>query len=104
MLECTAGYSDRLSRVQKSLLEEFLQPIIHMPRHPLTAVRFGVLASLSARQLVLRHFLRETAGALFAGLAAHSFLPLSSAGSAAFGLMLGFLAHAFGCPIPIRGA
>jgi hypothetical protein len=68
----------------ESLLEEFLQPIIHMPRHPLTAVRFGVLALLSARQLVRSHFLRETAGALFAGLAAHSFLPLSSAGSAAF--------------------
>jgi len=87
-----------------SLLEEFLQPIIHMPRHPLTAVRFGVLASLSARQLVRRHFLRETAGALFAGLAAHSFLPLSSAGSAAFGLMLGMLGHAVGWPIPSGGA
>jgi hypothetical protein len=53
-------------------------------RHPLTAVRFGVLALLSARQLVRSHFLRETAGVLFAGLAAHSFLPPSSAGSAAF--------------------
>ena len=92
-----------LSR-SESLLEEFLQPIIHVPRHPLTVVRFGILALLSARQLVRRHFLRETAGALFAGLAAHSFLPLSSAGSAAFGLMLGMLGHAVGWPIPSGGA
>jgi phytoene dehydrogenase-like protein len=28
----------------ESLLKEFLQPIIHMPRHQLTAARFGALA------------------------------------------------------------
>ena len=88
----------------ESLLKEFLQPIIHIPRHPLTAARFGALALLSARQLVRSHFSQETAAALFAGLAAHSFLPLSSAGSAAFGLMLGMLGHAVGWPIPSGGA
>jgi phytoene dehydrogenase-like protein len=88
----------------ESLLEEFLQPIIHMPRHPLTALRFGTLALLSARQLIRSHFVQEAAGALFAGLAAHSFLPLSSPGSAAFGLMLGMLGHAVGWPIPSGGA
>ena len=88
----------------ESLLEEFLQPIIHMPRHPFTALRFGILALLSAQQLVRSHFSQETTGALFAGLAAHSFLPLSSPGSAAFGLMLGMLGHAVGWPIPSGGA
>ena len=88
----------------ESLLKEFLQPIIHFPRHPLTAMRFGALALLSARQLVRGHGLQETAGALLAGMAAHSFLPLSSAGSAAFCLMLGMLGHAVGWPIPKGGA
>jgi phytoene dehydrogenase-like protein len=88
----------------ESLLEEFLQPIIHMTRHPLTTLRFGTLALLSARQLIRSHFLQETTRALFAGLTAHSFLPLSSPGSAAFGLMLGMLGHAVGWPIPSGGA
>jgi phytoene dehydrogenase-like protein len=88
----------------ESLLEEFLQPIIHMPRYPLTAARFGALALLSARNLVRSQFLEETTGALLAGLAAHSFLPLSSSGSAAFSLMLGMLGHAVGWPIPSGGA
>jgi phytoene dehydrogenase-like protein len=87
-----------------SLLEEFLQPIIHVPRHPLTALRFGALGLLSARNLVRTKFSQETARALFAGLAAHSFLPLSAAGSSAFGLMLGMLGHAVGWPIPKGGA
>ena len=42
------------------------------------------------------------ARALFAGLAAHSILPLEDSPSAAFGLMLGILAHAVGWPI-VRG-
>jgi phytoene dehydrogenase-like protein len=88
----------------ESILEEFLQPIIHLPKHPLTAASFGIQALLSARQFVRSHFQQEAAGALFAGLAAHSFLSLSSGGSAAFGLMLGMLGHAVGWPIPSGGA
>ncbi|HEX6565534.1 MAG TPA: NAD(P)/FAD-dependent oxidoreductase [Chthoniobacterales bacterium] len=88
----------------KSLIEEFLQPMIHVPRHPLTAIRFGISAVLSAQQFVRSHSFGETAAALFAGNAAHSFLPLSSPGSAAFGLMLGMLGHSVGWPIPSGGA
>lgn len=88
----------------ENLIEEFLQPIIHVPRHPLTAAGFGISALLSARQFVRGHSFGETAAALFAGLAAHSFLPLSSPGSAAFGLMLGMLGHSVGWPIPSGGA
>jgi hypothetical protein len=77
--------SDRVVAVPRrseSVIEEFLQPIIHVPRHPLTAIRFGLSALLSAWLLVRSHSFGETAAALFAGLAAHSFLPLSSPGSA----------------------
>ena len=44
------------------------------------------------------------ARALFAGLGAHSFLPLESPISASFGLVLGVAAHAVGWPIPQGGA
>jgi phytoene dehydrogenase-like protein len=41
---------------------------------------------------------------LFAGLAAHSVLPLEAYGSAAFGWVLGIAAHAAGWPIPCGGS
>jgi phytoene dehydrogenase-like protein len=44
------------------------------------------------------------ARALFAGNAAHSFLPLETAGTAAFGLMLSLLGHATGWPIARGGS
>jgi phytoene dehydrogenase-like protein len=52
---------------------------------------------------VAQRSLRGTrARALFAGNAAHSFLPLEAAGTAAFGLLLGVAGHAVGWPI-VRG-
>ena len=95
---------DPLVSDSKILLEEFLQPIIHLPQHPLAVMKFGMLALMSARRLVRSHFFQEGTKALLAGLAAHSFLPLSSSGSAAFALILGMLGHAVGWPIPSRGA
>jgi phytoene dehydrogenase-like protein len=88
----------------KSLLEEFLQPIIHFPRHPLQLVAFGNLALTSIDHLVRNRFSREPARALMAGLAAHSFLPPTDPGSSGFALILAMLAHAIGWPIPIGGA
>jgi phytoene dehydrogenase-like protein len=88
----------------RRLLEEFLQPIIHRPLHPLRMARFGCLALLSTEQLVRRRFSEESTKALLAGLGAHSFLSLSSPGSASFVLILGLLAHAVGWPIPKGGA
>jgi phytoene dehydrogenase-like protein len=88
----------------RSLLEEFLQPIIHLPKQPLRMARFGCLALLSTEQLVRTRFSEEATKALLAGLGAHSFLSLSNPGSAAFVLILGLLAHAVGWPIPRGGA
>jgi phytoene dehydrogenase-like protein len=88
----------------QSLLQEFLQPIVHSPQHPLRMAQFGLLALLSVEQLVRRRFSEETTRALLAGLGAHSFLSLSAPGSASFVLMLGLLAHAVGWPIPKGGA
>jgi phytoene dehydrogenase-like protein len=88
----------------RSLLEEFLQPIIHIPGHPFQAAMFGCLALTSADHLVRNRFSHEPGRALLAGLAAHSFLPLTDPGSSAFALILGMLGHAIGWPFPIGGA
>src|SRR5207302_988979 len=46
----------------------------------------------------------ERARALFAGLAAHSMLPLDRPLTAAFGLVLGLLGHAVGWPFVVGGS
>jgi phytoene dehydrogenase-like protein len=87
-----------------SLLEEplFSQP--SFPRHPLVFARFGLRALCSARGLAEKWFQGERARALFAGLAAHSMLPLEQSISAAFGLLLGITAHTIGWPFPRGGS
>jgi phytoene dehydrogenase-like protein len=49
-------------------------------------------------------FKGELARALFAGIAAHSFLPLEATASSAFALVLGLAGHAVGWPIPRGGS
>ncbi len=87
-----------------SLVEELLQPILHLPRHPLLLGRFGWRALQPAAGLARRHFRQAGTRALFAGLAAHSFLPLGSLASASIGLVLAAAAHAVGWPIPRGGS
>jgi phytoene dehydrogenase-like protein len=74
------------------------------PRHPLSLAKFGLHAMRPARRLAENVFAGQRARALFAGLAAHSMLPLEYAASAAFGLVLGVTAHALGWPIARGGA
>ncbi|MBV9998751.1 MAG: NAD(P)/FAD-dependent oxidoreductase [Verrucomicrobia bacterium] len=88
----------------EKLVFEFLQPMLHLPRHPFTLAGFGLRAIWPAAALTNTVFSREPARALFAGVAAHSFLPLEAPVSAAFGVVLGMLAHAVGWPIPLGGA
>jgi len=85
------------------LYAEISGPIVHIPRHPLLLARFGLTALRSARSLVGR-FRGERAPALFAGIAAHSFLPLEHHFTAAFALTLGGSGHAVGWPIARKGS
>jgi len=85
-----------------SKLEPLLLGITRFPRHPLLAARFGLSAMRSASSLAKSKFRDERARALFAGMAAHSMLPLEDVPSAAFGLVLSITAHAVGWPI-VRG-
>ena len=86
------------------LATEFLQPMLHWPRHPVALGRFGWFALRSASGLAGTWFADEPARALFAGLSAHSLLPLEQAASAAFGLVLGMFGHAVGWPLPRGGS
>ena len=88
----------------KALLDEVLQPVLHVPRAPLLLARFGLRAIWPAQLLGKGLFRTEEARALLAGLAAHSNLPLSAFGSTAFGLVLGMAGHAVGWPFPEGGA
>ncbi len=87
----------------ENLVTEVLQPILHVPRHPILMARFGLRALQSASRLVQR-FRGPAARALFAGLAAHSFLPLEAVASSAVALLLATLGHAVGWPFPRGGA
>ena len=86
----------------EDLLAEILRPI-RVPAHPLLLARFASLALRSSDGLAKR-FAGMPARALFAGCAAHSFLPLDAPGSAAFGLVLALVAHAVDWPCARGGS
>jgi phytoene dehydrogenase-like protein len=86
------------------LSTEVLRPIHILSRHPFLLARFGLVAFPPASLLGRTLFRNERTRALFAGLAAHSFLGLDELLSAAFGVLLGAAAHAVGWPIPRGGA
>jgi phytoene dehydrogenase-like protein len=86
-----------------TLIDELLGPL-RVPRHPLLAARFGISALRSARGLARSAFQDDAARALFAGMAAHSMVPLGQPATAAFGLVLGLLGHAVGWPFARGGS
>ena len=73
-------------------------------RHLLTLARFGPHAVRSASGFACSYFHGDQARALFAGNAAHSFLPLESWLTAGFGLFMGLLGHAVGWPVAKGGS
>jgi phytoene dehydrogenase-like protein len=98
------GLIKPLARNWTNLAIEFLQPMLHLPRHPFVLARFGIPALCPATWLAKFLFRHEPARALFGGIAAHSFLPLEAAVSSAFALVLGLAGHAVGWPIPRGGS
>ena len=85
------------------LIDEVFQPVIHVPRHPVTLGKFGLRAGLPATWTV-RRFSDEPAKALFMGVAAHSFHRLDTPLSSSVGMMLTAAAHAVGWPIARGGS
>jgi phytoene dehydrogenase-like protein len=86
------------------LLRMIQRPMIQIPSNPVLLARFGALALWPAAPLARRLFRTEAARALFAGIAAHSAVPLEAPGSSAIAWMLGAAGHAAGWPIPRGGS
>jgi phytoene dehydrogenase-like protein len=83
---------------------DLLSPLTRFPRRPFSMARLAPRAFLPATWLANYKFRGERAKALFAGLAAHSFLSLDEPLSSGVGVILGAVAHAVGWPIPRGGA
>ena len=92
-----------LVRDWHKLATDILGPF-RAPRHPMVTARFGFNGLRSALSMAKARFSGERARALFAGMAAHSTLPLERPPSAAVGLVLGASGHAVGWPLPRGGA
>jgi phytoene dehydrogenase-like protein len=73
-------------------------------RHPFALAASAARALRPARSLAEDVFEGEKARGLFAGNAAHSFLPLEKPPTALFGLVFSTLGHAFGWPFPKGGS
>lgn len=82
---------------------EFLQPMLHVPRHPIALAGFGI-ASLMPATWLAGLMRSPEASALIAGVAAHAFRPLGTPMSAAIGVALGTAAHRYGWPVAEGGS
>lgn len=85
------------------LFRGLLRPI-RIPRYPVRMARFGLQALRSCEAFVRAHFEGPQARALFAGCAAHAFVPLDHPGTASFGLMLVLAGHAIDWPVARGGS
>jgi phytoene dehydrogenase-like protein len=87
----------------KEFAPEVLRPALSIPKHPWLMARFGMNALLPAKTIA-RRFRSDRTRALFAGLAAHSFLSLDEPLSGAVAMLMAVPAHAVGWPIPRGGS
>lgn len=91
------------SRSFEALNEDLMRPILHIPRHPIRLVRFGLAAAMPVALLV-RIWKTPQARALFGGVAAHSFSPFTWPMSSAVGMALVCAGHRFGWAVARGGS
>lgn len=113
-VELTAEGLGRDARAYKQLIRPLVESWDHLaedllsppgiPRHPIKLARFGFYGIRSAKGLAQGLFRDERTRALFAGLAAHSFLSLDMLASGAFALVMATVGHAIGWPIARGGS
>lgn len=87
----------------EKLTPDIIGPL-RLPNHPILLARFGLQALRSAEGLVKSWFKGAKARALVAGIAAHCTMPLDWIPTASFGLVLAYMGHAVGWPIPRGGS
>jgi len=85
-----------------TLMEALLGPF--SVRHPIAMTRFGRHAIRSAEGLAKQLFESERTRAMFAGVAAHSMVPLDKIATSGYALGLIIAAHAVGWPVSRGGA
>jgi phytoene dehydrogenase-like protein len=86
----------------EALTSDFLGPL-RIPSHPFKLASFGLKGMMPATLFKTR-FKTERAKALFAGMAAHSILPLDAMMTSAIGLVFHGTAHTGGWPLAAGGS
>jgi phytoene dehydrogenase-like protein len=100
-----AGYGRTMRRIVRdwpAIEESLFGPLVRLPSAPLALARFGIDAALPATRASRRF--SESTGALFAGVAAHGFLPLERPLTSSFAWFLMAGAHLFGWPAAVGGS
>jgi phytoene dehydrogenase-like protein len=109
----TAAFSRDDARSYRALVEPFVErapDLMHALlgplglRNPLLMARFGRHAIRSAEALASSRFRDERTRAMFAGVAAHSMVPLDQLSTAGYALALIIAAHANGWPVARGGS
>ena len=85
-----------------ALNEDLLRPLLRVPKHPLRLARFA--PGVAPATLVARLWETPGARALFGGVAAHSFSPLTQLTSAGVGMALIAACHSVGWPVAAGGS
>ena len=78
--------------------------LLRVPRHPITAARFGLRALEQGSPAWNLRFTGDEAPGMLSGVGAHSILPMPSLSTAGAALSLGAYAHGHGWPIPVGGS
>jgi phytoene dehydrogenase-like protein len=91
------------SQSYEALTADIYHPLVHVPRHPLRLLRFGLPSALPATALA-RYLGTPEAAALFGGVAAHAYAPLNRPLSSAIGMALTCAGHACGWPVAKGGS
>ncbi|NQW89984.1 NAD(P)/FAD-dependent oxidoreductase [Curtobacterium sp. VKM Ac-2861] len=93
-----------LARAADQVADFATDALLHVPRHPLTVLRFGLRALEQGSSAWNARFRQDAAPAMVSGVAAHSIQHMPSLSTAAAALSLGAYAHARGWPVPIGGS
>lgn len=86
-----------------SIRSAFVGPL-HLSSYSKTKAKFAYYAISSGRNFAKNQFTTDAAQSLFAGMAAHSMLPLNKLTTSSIGLVLNTVAHINSWPVPKGGA
>lgn len=113
-LDTTAIYSGTDGKAYRTLFEplvrnwpqidtHILGPMLKIPANPFRLAAFGLKSLQSGKQIAARFQTRELRG-LWAGIVAHSMIPLENLTSSAIAFVLTIAGHRRGWPIPKGGS